>query len=59
MTTPPVFKDHFSGQSGAYQKYRPDYPPALFEWLARQAPARRLAIDRTTLYRLMRRYGVE
>jgi SAM-dependent methyltransferase len=45
VTAPPVFKDHFSGQSDAYQKYRPDYPPALFEWLASQAPARRLAID--------------
>jgi SAM-dependent methyltransferase len=48
VTAPPVFKDHFSGQSDAYQKYRPDYPPALFEWLASQAPARRLAIDVAT-----------
>jgi SAM-dependent methyltransferase len=48
VTAPPVFKDHFSGQSDAYQKYRPDYPPALFEWLAAQAPARRLAIDVAT-----------
>jgi SAM-dependent methyltransferase len=48
VTAPPVFKDHFSGQSDAYQKYRPDYPPALFEWLASQAPARKLAIDIAT-----------
>ena len=43
-----MFKDHFSGQSGAYQKYRPDYPPALFDWLAAHAPGRRLAIDVAT-----------
>jgi len=48
VTAPPVFKDHFSGQSDAYQKYRPDYPSALFEWLASQAPSRRLAIDVAT-----------
>jgi SAM-dependent methyltransferase len=48
MAAPPVFKDHFSGQSDAYQKYRPDYPPELFEWLARQAPGRELAIDVAT-----------
>ncbi len=40
-----MFKDHFSGQSDAYQKYRPDYPPALFDWLAAISPCRRLAID--------------
>lgn len=28
-----------------YQRFRPDYPPALFEWLAGVAPTRRLAID--------------
>jgi len=48
VTAPPVFKDHFSGQSDAYQKYRPDYPPALFEWLAAEVPARGLAIDVAT-----------
>lgn len=46
--TAPQFKDHFSGQSEGYQKYRPDYPPALFEWLASVAPGRRLAIDVAT-----------
>ena len=42
---PPAFKDHFSGQSHAYQRYRPGYPPALFEWLAGIAPGRGLAAD--------------
>lgn len=45
MAAPPEFKDHFSGQSAAYQRYRPDYPPALFDWLAAAAPSRRLALD--------------
>lgn len=48
VTAPPVFNDHFSGQSGAYQKYRPDYPAVLFDWLAANAPGRRLAIDVAT-----------
>jgi SAM-dependent methyltransferase len=48
MATPPAFKDHFSSQSGEYQKFRPDYPPALFEWLASVAPTRGLAIDVAT-----------
>ena len=34
MTAPPAFKDHFSLQSEAYRRFRPDYPAALFEWLA-------------------------
>lgn len=48
MATPPAFKDHFSGHSDAYEKYRPDYPAALYVWLAEQAPARRLAVDVAT-----------
>ena len=48
VTTPPDFKDHFSGQSGEYQRYRPAYPAALFEWLAANAPGRQLAIDVAT-----------
>ena len=43
-----TFQDHFSGQSGEYRKYRPDYPPALFEWLASAARQRRFAIDVAT-----------
>ncbi|HWN06626.1 MAG TPA: class I SAM-dependent methyltransferase [Steroidobacteraceae bacterium] len=42
------FKDHFSLQSDAYRRFRPDYPATLFEWLAAQAPGRRLAIDVAT-----------
>lgn len=48
MATPDTFKDHFSGHSNAYEKYRPDYPPALYAWLAGQCPARRLAVDVAT-----------
>lgn len=39
------FKDHFSEQSKAYHRYRPEAPAALFEWLASVAPARGLALD--------------
>ncbi|MEJ2359864.1 MAG: class I SAM-dependent methyltransferase [Gammaproteobacteria bacterium] len=42
------FKDHFSSQSQQYQRFRPLYPPALYQWLARQAPARELAWDCAT-----------
>ncbi|HEX5727680.1 MAG TPA: class I SAM-dependent methyltransferase [Longimicrobiaceae bacterium] len=42
------FKDHFSGHADAYARYRPNYPPALFAWLAGEAPARRLAWDCAT-----------
>lgn len=48
MPVPQAFKDHFSGQSGAYRKHRPGYPLALFDWLAREAPGRGLAIDVAT-----------
>lgn len=46
--TPPAFRDHFSPQARDYGKFRPDYPPALFDWLASQAPARALAVDVAT-----------
>jgi SAM-dependent methyltransferase len=39
------FKDHFSGHAGLYRDARPTYPEALFDWLAAQAPERRLAWD--------------
>lgn len=39
------FKDHFSGHAADYARYRPQYPPALFAWLADRAPAQRLAVD--------------
>lgn len=42
------FKDHFSRQSADYSRYRPDYPPALIDWIAAQAPDRQLAVDCAT-----------
>jgi len=33
------FKDHFSGHAAEYARFRPQYPEALFEWLA-SLPAR-------------------
>ncbi|HEY2395047.1 MAG TPA: class I SAM-dependent methyltransferase [Rudaea sp.] len=40
-----TFKDHFSGHADIYREARPTYPPALFVWLAQQAPDRDLAWD--------------
>jgi len=40
-----AFKDHFSGHANIYREARPTYPPALFAWLAQQAPDRDLAWD--------------
>jgi SAM-dependent methyltransferase len=48
MTASPAFKDHFSLQSEAYRRYRPEYPAALFDWLASVAPGRDLALDVAT-----------
>lgn len=42
------FKDHFSTQSTHYQRYRPSYPVALFEWLASKTPQHALAWDCAT-----------
>ncbi|QNM95263.1 class I SAM-dependent methyltransferase [Chitinimonas koreensis] len=42
------FHDHFSTQSAAYAQYRPNYPAALFDWLAAVAPAHGLAWDAAT-----------
>jgi SAM-dependent methyltransferase len=39
------FKDHFSAVAGAYQAFRPRYPPAVFDWLAGLAPGRGRALD--------------
>lgn len=33
------FKDYFSGHAAVYAATRPDYPEALFAWLAQQAPS--------------------
>jgi SAM-dependent methyltransferase len=37
--------DHFSGHAADYAKFRPNYPEALFDWIAAHAPARQLAWD--------------
>lgn len=39
------FQDHFSNQAAIYAQSRPTYPLALFDELARHAPARGLAWD--------------
>jgi SAM-dependent methyltransferase len=39
------FADHFSRQSAEYVHHRPDYPEALFSWLAACAPRRQRAWD--------------
>jgi len=41
-------KDHFSSASGRYAAYRPDYPAALFAWLADQCVERDTAWDCAT-----------
>lgn len=43
-----AFKDHFSGHAKTYAQFRPDYPDALFAWLAQVAPARERAWDCAT-----------
>jgi len=45
VTSSERFKDHFSEISTAYAAHRPSYPAALVDFLARLAPARRLAWD--------------
>jgi ubiquinone/menaquinone biosynthesis C-methylase UbiE len=42
------FKDHFSRQADAYSRYRPEYPAALVDFVASQAPGRALAVDCAT-----------
>jgi ubiquinone/menaquinone biosynthesis C-methylase UbiE len=42
------FKDHFSVNSEKYKKYRPEYPPALFTYLASISPTREIAWDCAT-----------
>lgn len=43
-----TFKDHFSQQAAAYRRHRPAYPAPLIEFVAAQAPGRRLAVDCAT-----------
>ncbi|MGH8174304.1 MAG: class I SAM-dependent methyltransferase [Rhodanobacteraceae bacterium] len=40
-----TFRDHFSGHAATYREARPQYPEALFDWLATQTPARDLVWD--------------
>ena len=40
-----TFKDHFSRLASQYAEFRPKYPGALFDLLARVGPARELAWD--------------
>ena len=41
-------KDHFSGHAACYQQFRPNYPDALFAYLASLCPAHELAWDCAT-----------
>lgn len=43
-----TFRDHFSAQAEGYAKFRPSYPDALFQFLAREVPARNEAWDAGT-----------
>ena len=40
-----TWKDLFSAQSADYARFRPSYPPGLFDWLADVAPGHELAVD--------------
>jgi SAM-dependent methyltransferase len=42
---PPAFKDHFSGQAATYAEFRPEYPPALFDFAASLVARRNVAWD--------------
>ena len=42
------FHDHFSERAAAYARFRPTYPPDLFDWLARETRDRALAWDAGT-----------
>lgn len=46
--TSTTFKDHFSGNSGEYRKYRPSYPKELFQFLASLSPSTTVAWDCAT-----------
>ena len=43
-----AFKDHFSGHAADYAKFRPNYPPEFFDYLAAISPERELAWDCAT-----------
>lgn len=41
-------KDNFSGQADLYARYRPQYPPELFEFIIQHTPGRDMAWDCAT-----------
>lgn len=43
-----MFKDHFSGHAAGYSRYRPLYPPDVFQWLSGQPRRRHCAWDAAT-----------
>ena len=43
-----AFKDHFSGHAADYARFRPNYPPQLFNYLASISPEHELAWDCAT-----------
>jgi SAM-dependent methyltransferase len=43
-----TFRDLFSPRAGLYARYRPKYPPELFDWIASITPAHHLAWDNAT-----------
>lgn len=45
MTLHQGYKDYFSGESDSYARYRPGYPPALFDYLASLTEDHALAWD--------------
>ena len=45
---PESFADHFSVTAADYARFRPDYPPALFEWIATLTREHDLAWDCAT-----------
>lgn len=48
MDPKPEFLDYFSSQASVYAKYRPTYPPELYQWLADMAPGHDAAWDCAT-----------
>lgn len=42
------FKDHFSAAASDYARFRPTYPPQLFDWLVSLCPQRQLVLDVAT-----------
>lgn len=48
MSTTPEFPDLFSAHSADYARYRPTYPPELFEWVASLCERRSVAWDCAT-----------